>query len=239
MSEDTKGTSEASAGASKRRVPTKPIVAAVIAVAVLAGAGSAFYVWHEQPSFCNAICHTPMDAYGKTYLDGGQDKYGNELDEAAKSSMMSYAHGSLAGDAAVTCLDCHVPTLEEQVSEGLGWISGNYSVAGTNSAGDVYLDTRTLEDLVEARGVESDSFCLNESCHLGVDGGVMARDELVEKTSALDETFNPHESVHSDQECSTCHKAHTQSVNYCTKCHDDAPVPDGWLAWSEYESLGD
>lgn len=39
-----------------------PIIAAVVAV-VAAVAGGGFWVWHEQPSFCNAICHTPMDPY--------------------------------------------------------------------------------------------------------------------------------------------------------------------------------
>ena len=37
-----------------------PIVAAVVAVVVAVASGG-FWVWHEQPSFCNAICHTPMD----------------------------------------------------------------------------------------------------------------------------------------------------------------------------------
>ena len=37
----------------------------VVAVLVVAGAG--FMVWHEQPSFCNAICHDPMDPYLPTF----------------------------------------------------------------------------------------------------------------------------------------------------------------------------
>ena len=36
------------------------IVGVVVAV-VLVCAGGGFYVWHNQPSFCNAICHEPMD----------------------------------------------------------------------------------------------------------------------------------------------------------------------------------
>ena len=31
-------------------------------VAIVAGAAFA-EPWHEQPSFCNAVCHNPMDAY--------------------------------------------------------------------------------------------------------------------------------------------------------------------------------
>ena len=41
------------------------VVATVAVVLVAAGAG--FMVWHDQPSFCNAICHTPMDGYLTTY----------------------------------------------------------------------------------------------------------------------------------------------------------------------------
>lgn len=38
------------------------------AIIVVAGAG--FWVWHEQPSFCNAVCHSTMDHYVETYDDG-------------------------------------------------------------------------------------------------------------------------------------------------------------------------
>lgn len=36
------------------------VVATVAVVLVAAGAG--FMVWHDSPSFCNAICHTPRRA---------------------------------------------------------------------------------------------------------------------------------------------------------------------------------
>ena len=49
---------QAKAKGGKRR--RAPIVCAVVAV-VLVCAGGGFYVWHNQPSFCNAICHEPMD----------------------------------------------------------------------------------------------------------------------------------------------------------------------------------
>ena len=40
---------------------TAVVVAVVAAILVVAGVG--MWVWHEQPSFCGAICHTPMDNY--------------------------------------------------------------------------------------------------------------------------------------------------------------------------------
>ena len=43
------------------------IVGGVLAVVLLCTVGG-LLVWHEQPSFCNAICHSPMDAYVEGYL---------------------------------------------------------------------------------------------------------------------------------------------------------------------------
>ena len=49
---------------------------------------SGFWVWHEQPSFCAAICHTPMDEYLETYEQEpgttGVDKWGNEVRDVYK-----------------------------------------------------------------------------------------------------------------------------------------------------------
>ena len=65
----------------------------VVAV-VLIAAGAGFWVWHEQPSFCNAICHTPMDQYNATYDQepntAGVDKWGNEVKNT--SSMLCVSH---------------------------------------------------------------------------------------------------------------------------------------------------
>ncbi|MCI8467979.1 MAG: cytochrome c3 family protein [Eggerthellaceae bacterium] len=85
------------------------IVVAVVAVVVLV-AGGGFWVWHEQPSFCNAICHVPMDPYVEGYYE----------DDA----LMAHAH-QVEG---TTCLQCHEPKMEEQVHEALVWVSGDYDV---------------------------------------------------------------------------------------------------------------
>ncbi len=228
------------AKAKKKGKKKLPIVLAVVVVVVVA-AGAGFMVWHEQPSFCNAICHTPMDAYVETYLDGSTDKYGNVLEsDEAKNAMMAYLHGySLADGESVDCLGCHVPTLSEQLTEGLNWVTGSYSVLGTNVNGDTILEERELSDLVEARGIDEDEFCLNESCHHVADDGseILTREDLIEATADLSDTYNPHLSQHGEVACSECHKAHSQSVNYCTNCHSGAPVPDGWLTYSAASSL--
>ncbi len=210
--------SVATEAAPKRKGKKWPIIVGVVAVVVIV-AGAGFWVWHEQPSFCNAICHTPMDPYLPTYeAEPGQpavDKWGNEVADA--SSMLAPMHRV---NADATCMSCHVPTLSEQVNEAVSWVSGNY----VNP-----LEEKDLKQLTAARGVDPDEFCLNESCHN------MTRDDLIASTA--DMKFNPHVAQHGEQECSTCHKAHRASVMYCTQCHSEAEVPDGWLSASEAKKL--
>lgn len=57
----------------------KGLIVTVVAIVVIALAGAGFWVWHQQPSFCNAICHRPMDRYVETY-------------ESGNSSMLSAVH---------------------------------------------------------------------------------------------------------------------------------------------------
>lgn len=208
----------ATPAAPKKKGKRWPIVVGVVAL-VLVIAGGGFWVWHEQPSFCNAICHTPMDPYLPTYeAEPGQpavDKWGNEVADAG--SMLSAVHRA---DADATCMSCHIPTIGEQVAEGVGWISGNYYYP---------LEERDAEHLVAWRGVEADEFCLNEACHN------MTRQDLLKATA--DMSYNPHQPQHGELQCSDCHKAHRASVMTCTKCHDGVDVPNGWLTAQEAEKL--
>lgn len=223
------GATEANDAATQKTVQKKngrkkwPIVVGVIAV-VLIVAGAGFWVWHGQPSFCNAICHVPMDAYNETYDQelgtAGVDKWGNEVENTAAMLCVSHKMPIDQGGAGATCMDCHVPTLSEQMSEGMTWVTGNYEFP---------LEERKTEDLVEARGLEPDEFCLNENCHN------LTRDDLIEKTK--DMSFNPHVKQHAEMACSECHKAHRASVNACTACHSEADVPDGWLTAQEAKKL--
>lgn len=194
------------------------ITSAVVAV-VLVVAGAGLWVWHEQPSFCGAICHTPMDNYLATYeAPLGQattDKWGNAV--ADSSTMLAAVHAAEGN----TCMDCHVPTLSEQVGEGVAWISGNYGFP---------LVERTASDLTEASGRAGDELCLNESCHN------LTREDLVEKTADMG-IYNPHDAHHMELECTTCHKAHRASVMYCTQCHAQAEVPEGWISMGESNEL--
>lgn len=193
------------------------IIIAVILV-VLGVAGGGFWIWHGQPSFCNAICHTPMDDYNATYdSEVGQatvDKWGNEVKDG--SAMLAVTHR----EANETCLDCHVPTIGEQLSEGLSWVTGDYYFP---------LSERSLTDLTSARGLSEDEFCLNDGCHhVAQDGtAIETRDDLIEATESY--SRNPHQPAHGEISCGECHKAHRASVNYCSQCHGDSPIPSGWL----------
>lgn len=220
---------EGASPAPKRKKNKLVIVGVVVGVIVVLGIG--LFVWHEQPSFCNAICHTPMDAYGATYLEGNVDKYGNDLTETESLAMMSYNHKV---NADTKCMDCHQPVLGQQVSEAMHWITGGYTIAGENQKGQAVLEERSLDELVTAWGAtDGDTFCLKSGCHVNDDGSVMTRDDLLAKTAGLSKDYNPHKAQHGEIACGQCHKGHAQSVNYCTQCHVEAPVPDGWVSFTE------
>ena len=200
-------------------------IAAGVVVAVLVVAVAGFLVWHEQPSFCSAICHTPMDPYYATYDQEvgvqGVDKYGKTV--ANTVGMLAVTHAA-EGE---TCMGCHVPTISEQVNEGLGWVSGNYAYP---------LAERTQDHLVRARGLQnSDEFCLTSGCHITESGTEMTREDLVAKTA--DRERNPHDPKHGELSCTNCHKAHRASVMVCTECHVDAEVPEGWITFQEERRL--
>ena len=186
------------------------------------------FVWHEQPSFCGAICHVSMDNYLMTYEQQpgieGVDKYYNVVENT--DGMLSVTHAS----EGKTCMNCHVPTLAEQVHEGIEWVTGDYEVVETAKENNWALDSRDLATLTQARKdagqlTEDDQFCLNEACHN------MTRDDLIAKTSNL--VRNPHYPQHGELACSDCHRAHEASVMACSECHSDAEIPEGWLTVEE------
>lgn len=172
----------------------KITVVSIIAV-VLIAAGAGFWVWHEQPSFCNAICHTPMDNYVEGYYSGDE-------------TLLSATHEQ----ASVTCMQCHEPKIEEQVTEGIHWVAGSYA-----------FDEESGQLLSRSEEFANKELCLNESCHN------LTLDELAEKTN--DMAWNPHNfSEHGETDCGSCHQVHAQSTIVCSECHKEATedVPEGW-----------
>ncbi len=227
----------------KRRTPVVIGVVVVVVIAAVAGG----LAWHEQPSFCNAICHTPMDGYLETYEaapgEAATDKWGNEVADAG--SMMAALHrekGEESGTA-ITCLSCHTPTLSEQLSEGAHWVSGSYNVSQTLTESFVPTE-RNGDELTEARGTDAESFCLKSGCHVNDDGSVMTKADLEKLTADEYGERNPHatdESLPSNHTaklaCTDCHKGHRASVMGCSQCHSDSKIPEGWLSSSEASEL--
>ena len=202
----------------KKKSKKAAIIGAI--VAVIAAFGFGFYQWHETPEFCVTICHTPMDT---AYLDTlyanpygpAKDKWGNEVSKA--DAMLASKHGAMGK----RCMACHWPAIQEQVTEGVEWISGNYYNP---------LSERDLAQLVFYRGNASETeFCLNSGCH------DISKTGLTEETK--DMARNPHSWHHSEYTCSDCHKGHRASVMVCSQCHEDAEIPDGWLTWDESKAL--
>ena len=169
----------------ERKKSRKGLVALGVAAAVIVAAGTGFWIWHEQPSFCNAVCHTPMDSYVEAYY-------------ADDATLLATSHRI----ADVSCLDCHVPTLGEQLAEGAAWVAGGYELP---------LEPRQFDD----------EFCMNGSCH------AIGQGSLAQITAQRE--YNPHSNYHEELACGTCHKSHTASVMQCAQCHSDADVPADWV----------
>ena len=57
------------------------------------------------------------------------------------------------------------------------------------------------------------------------------------KAATADLPRNVHIGQHGPVACTECHKAHRASVVYCTQCHSDVEIPDGWLTYQEGNDL--
>jgi len=148
----------------------------VLCVVVVVGGVGAAYLWnyHEEPEFC-ATCHI-MDPYLETWQSA------------------EYGAGAHA-EYEIECLDCHVPTLEQQVHELVVYVQGDYEIP--------------LSELKYPK----------ESCYECHEHGTY--EEIVEMTAELEETVgaNPHASHYGEMECRLCHKMHKESEDYCAQCH--------------------
>lgn len=129
------GGANAPAPKKKRSVKRGWIVGGVIA-AVIVVAGAGFWVWHDQPSFCNSICHSPMDTYVETFY-------------SEDPGMLASVHKQ-AGD---NCLSCHEAKITDQVTEAMAWVSDSYPM----DADGKYLAT--------GMDFASEEFCVRNGCH--------------------------------------------------------------------------
>ncbi|HUW95406.1 MAG TPA: ammonia-forming cytochrome c nitrite reductase subunit c552 [Anaerolineae bacterium] len=165
---------------SKKRIV---VIAVLLGVVVLGGVGAVgLWQYHEQPQFC-ATCHI-MDSY----LESWQ---GSEYGAAAHA----------AED--VACLDCHEPTIEQQMDELVVYVQGDFAAP---------LEERDF----------GNEFCFD--CHETTEHTTY--EEVIQLTADLE--LNPHDSHLGEMECATCHKMHGPSEDYCAQCHEPVARAVGW-----------
>lgn len=179
------------------------IVAGVI-VAVIVVAGAGFWVWHEQPSFCNSVCHSPMDYYVETYT--ADDPH---------LGITAHANNDVA------CLNCHEAELTTQISEVMAWVSDSYPMT----------DDGTM--LATGKEFANEEFCARSECHHAAGTTFDEITNNLWGFSDNDPKYNPHAS-HQDLalECGDCHGIHEANVLVCNECHS-LNMPEGWEAPNE------
>jgi cytochrome c nitrite reductase small subunit len=167
------------------------IVGSAVAVVVAAVAGQALWKYHENPEFC-VLCHV-MDPYLASWQ--GSDLLAN-----------THAQSDLA------CLDCHEPTIPQQVSEVFKYVTKQYE-----------------QPLAPVQF--PNEFCLSCKEH-------GSYEDLAERTKAYvvnGQLMNPHDPhpnpdprIPEHFECWHCHSMHKTSrgIDYCWGCHHGGEFED-------------
>jgi nitrate/TMAO reductase-like tetraheme cytochrome c subunit len=153
------------------------VIGIIVLVLVIAGGAGGGYLLHlsnTSPEFC-ATCHI-MDFNVTSYLTS------NNLD-------------NIHNQANVECKECHDYPVKAEVTSGIKYILGDYTV---DSEGKLLPVTY------------GDDMCLQ--CHISYD-------YIAEKTDYLSK--NPHKSHNGDLPCKTCHVSHGEQIDYCSQCHDN------------------
>jgi cytochrome c nitrite reductase small subunit len=159
-------------------------IVGVVGVVIII-AGVALWNYHEQPQFC-ATCHVM-----KPYLESWQGSDSRDL--------LAHDHAQ----EGVLCLDCHEPTLEQQVQEVVLYVKGEFS------------------NPLKGRKYPLDT-CLN--CHLPHEH--TSYQEIIERTQDYlvdGNEINPHGTHLGQEECYRCHRMHKESlgITYCYSCHHE------------------
>lgn len=169
----------------RKRSKKKLAVAAGVFAVIVAIAGAGMWVWHEQPSFCSTVCHDTMGTFYEGWESG---------------DLLAAQHGR----EGTACLDCHEPTIDQQVNEFVKQVTGDYKTP------------------LKFRDIGTTEFCTG-SCH--------SQEDIIAATADYDGgTYNPHEFHGGQLDCYNCHRVHEQSKLHCSSCHDAMTVPEGWKA---------
>ncbi len=159
------------------------VIGVLLGVVVIGGVGAiGLWKYHEQPQFC-ATCHI-MDPYLESWQSSDYGAYAHAVED-------------------VTCLECHEPTVEQQVDELVVYMQGDFTVP---------LEERRY----------GDEFCFG--CHEPNEH--TSYEEVIQLTAGLE--LNPHSSHLGEMECETCHKMHGPSEDYCAQCHGAVATGPGW-----------
>lgn len=166
-----------------------------VAVVVLVGAGAGFWVWHEQPSFCSAVCHDTMGSYVESY---------------ESSDYLVNQHAQ----AGVVCLDCHEAEIATQIAELQVQLSGSYRLPLAKMKVD---DEFCLRDGCHTR----EGIVAGTVNFIAEDGTAVNPHEITFSTN-YSASESPHEVAGESIACATCHTAHRSSaeMSYCyDSCH--------------------
>ena len=166
-----------------------------VSAVVLVGAAAGFWVWHEQPGFCGAVCHDIMGSYVESYAQG---------------TLLASQHAQ----SDVVCLDCHETTLETQLAELQVQLSGEYRLPlAKMDIGDSFClrdGCHTREDIAQA------------TADYVAGNGTNVNPHEITFSTVYGETESPHQVNDETIPCATCHTMHRKSagIDYCyDSCH--------------------
>jgi nitrate/TMAO reductase-like tetraheme cytochrome c subunit len=158
----------------KQNLTIAGMAALFLIIAGLAFSGYAIHQSNTNAEFC-ASCHI-MERNVTSYLSS------NHLD-------------NIHAQANVACKECHDYPLSAEISSGIKYVLGDYSVDADG----------------ELQAVQySNDICLK--CHINYS-------HLAESTDFL--AKNPHDSHNGQIACKTCHVSHGEQIDYCSDCHDN------------------
>jgi cytochrome c nitrite reductase small subunit len=188
---------------------------------VVAGGGYAGYKWHETPQFCST-CHL-MDPYVKSLTGAGTVDSADTTD----ASLLASVHGK----AGLVCLNCHKPTIKQQVQELIVYSKGDFS---TPLEKRKFPDEMCLacheHDSRQAIAAKTTNYTVKfvvEDRYLKLlqeKGYDYKKDAIINPhLMALDtnNTNDPHAAGGPLIQCSECHSMHDPSpkIDYCFSCH--------------------
>jgi hypothetical protein len=186
---------------------------------VLLVAGFAGWQYHQTPGFC-ALCHL-MDPYLQSWT-------GERVSETDGEPLLVKLHA----DEGDVCLDCHEPTLQQQVEELWMYLRDEYRDPPRErkfskeeclkchehaSREELIELTQDYEIQFNVTGEFLKRLEAQDKYRLGEEGPINPHDYVVDPQN----TEDPHAEGSPLPACYRCHKMHRESpgIDYCFTCH--------------------